>query len=369
MALALWTIKVLVLSGLFVLTMITSMLPLVGIRYANRTMSRRRKRKFKRAISLLSCYAAGVFLATCLLDLLPEVQEKLSEAFKELNIKNSFPLAEFVMCFGFFIILMVEQVVLYVKEKHLEQDKLLVTEKSEYSPTSPLLDSDSYSHSGRHSSTSPMGRYARNGTNRTYRSMSTTSSVGSVTGIKDSPTLPDDEGPITDEDDFISPEQGDRARDEEHLHSPVRSLLLLTALSLHSVFEGLAVGLQPDDGSVVQISLALLLHKSILAFSLGLNLSQSSISFWGIIGSNTLFCITSPIGIAIGIVVTNLSTSVAISSLVNGLLQGIACGTFLYITFFEVLPHEFNSHDMRLLKMLFLVLGFGTVCGILFLDS
>lgn len=36
-------------------------------------------------------------------------------------------------------------------------------------------------------------------------------------------------------------------------HSSFRSVLLTAALSLHSVFEGLAIGLQPDVDSVMQV--------------------------------------------------------------------------------------------------------------------
>ena len=43
----------------------------------------------------------------------------------------------------------------------------------------------------------------------------------------------------------------------------------------------------------------------------------------------------------------------------NGVLQGVAGGTFLYITFFEVLPHEFSSNRSAPL----------TNCHILFLEK
>ena len=48
--------------------------------------------------------------------------------------------------------------------------------------------------------------------------------------------------------------------------------------------------------------------------------------------------------------------------------KGIACGTFLYVTFFEVLPHELNSSDLRTPKMIFIILGFAASCAIVFMD-
>lgn len=34
----------------------------------------------------------------------------------------------------------------------------------------------------------------------------------------------------------------------------------------------------------------------------------------------------------------------------------------------QVLPHEMNNGENRLLKLLFIILGFAAVCGVLYLD-
>ena len=144
--------------------------------------------------------------------------------------------------------------------------------------------------------------------------------------------------------------------------------MLLLAISLHSVFEGLAVGLQSKPGQVLGIFAALVIHKSILSFSIGMNLVQSRLSFKVCIRSIFFFSITAPVGIAFGILITDMWQSTE-SNLADGILQGIACGTFLYMTFFEVMPSEFNSPHDRMLKLLMLILGFGVVTGILFLSD
>ena len=141
----------------------------------------------------------------------------------------------------------------------------------------------------------------------------------------------------------------------------------MAALSLHSVFEGVAVGLQPDVNSVVQITVAVMLHKAIIAFSLGLNLVQSALGMGTVLQSCLLFSVTSPLGIGIGMLADEMGNS-AHSILINGLLQGLACGTFIYVTFFEVLPRELSSGTHRLPKVLAVLLGFSVVCGVLFLD-
>merc|ERR1712212_637886 len=59
--------------------------------------------------------------------------------------------------------------------------------------------------------------------------------------------------------------------DDEHRfhHSPLRSVMLLLALSFHSVFEGIAIGLQDNSGQFFSIVIAVIVHKTVMAFSLG----------------------------------------------------------------------------------------------------
>lgn len=158
-----------------------------------------------------------------------------------------------------------------------------------------------------------------------------------------------------------------QADTESKPHPTLRSLMLLLALSLHSLFEGLAIALQPDMNGIIQIFIAVIIHKVIIAFSLGLNLIQTDLSLSSIIKSNILFSVTSPLGMAIGILVEEFGHNVN-SSIVNGILQGIACGTFVYVTFFEILPHELSDSKNNLFKLLSLILGFTMVCCVLFLD-
>lgn len=154
---------------------------------------------------------------------------------------------------------------------------------------------------------------------------------------------------------------------EPQLHPTLRSLALLFALSLHSLFEGLAVGLQEEVSSVLQIFVAVVLHKVAVAFSLGLNLVHTELSVRAVIMYSFLFSMTSPLGMCIALALEEYGHGLN-SSILNGILQALACGTFLYVTFFEVLPHELGQSENRLLKLLALLFGFSVVCCILFLD-
>ena len=369
--------KIIVLIVLFISTFFFSMIPLMCLSVMRRRGADNagRRKTFDAVISVLSCYAAGVFLSTCLLDLFPDVQEKLSNYMNKSNLLTAYPVAEFIMTCGMFLILIIEQIVLTF---HGDDDH--------FDDREPLLSGED--DEGAESSSPQRARPSGQRTN-------TRVSFSNDREFPDNErTLPDSERTSEYTQQGVGGEEWDApvcSAEEHHYtgrgpadddaqsavyqdpnsHSAVRSLLLLTALSLHSVFEGLAVGLQGTASQVLQIFAALALHKSIIAFSLGINLSQSRLSLAAIIRSNLLFSITSPLGIGIGIAIMDLTAADSKPALlVNIILQGLACGTFLYIVFFEVLPHEFNSnktYPSRLLKVLFLVLGYATVAGLLFI--
>ena len=147
-----------------------------------------------------------------------------------------------------------------------------------------------------------------------------------------------------------------------HNHSGIRSLMLVATLSTHSLLEGIAIGLQNALGSVLAIFIAVLFHKSLMGFSMGSNLVHSKQSTKKQIVAACIFALASPIGIAIGLIIhTQQEEQSDVTKLVNAILQAIATGTFLYVTFFEVLVKEFEAHGNRLAKVLSLFAGYGAV--------
>ncbi|XP_063420713.1 zinc transporter ZIP1-like [Mytilus trossulus] len=78
-------------------------------------------------------------------------------------------------------------------------------------------------------------------------------------------------------------------------NSVFRSILLILALSLHSIFEGLAVGLQTETSSILKIFTGLVIHTGVISFTPPHYLFRCRI------------------------------------------LEGLVCGTFLYVMFFEML--------------------------------
>ena len=103
-----------------------------------------------------------------------------------------------------------------------------------------------------------------------------------------------------------------------------------------------------------------------MAFSLGLTLAQASLTKKQFVMSSMVFSIASPLGMGIGIILSDLNQSLIVD-FSNAILQTIAGGTFLYVTFFEVLPHEFNQPNKRMLKCLFVLLGFSCIAALIFI--
>ncbi|XP_042346782.1 zinc transporter ZIP1-like [Plectropomus leopardus] len=268
----------------------------------------------RRLLSLISCFAGGVFLATCLLDLLPDYLQGINEAFVNAGVTLRFPLPEFIMAMGFFLVLVLEQIVLAFKDQssfHMEERRAL------------LVDSGVQAND-------------RNGHHHSHRRRGSGESDGSHFHV-----------------DFGS-------------QSALRAFILVFSLSLHSVFEGLAVGLLEEGKEVLEICLALMIHKSIISFSLAFKLSQGRLRRSVVVGCLLLFAIMSPLGIGVGIALTETKASPQ-HQLARSTLQGLAAGTFIYITFMEILPRELSSGRNRMPKVAMLLVGFALVTAVLFI--
>merc|ERR1719400_1905850 len=90
--------------------------------------------RWRLAISFSSCFAGGVFLGACLLDLLPEVEEVFESVME--GAKREYPVAQLTIGIGFIIILFIEQTVVHLQEKWQEEEErqpLLAPKRSGHS--------------------------------------------------------------------------------------------------------------------------------------------------------------------------------------------------------------------------------------------
>jgi len=347
------SLKIVILFTLLFVTFVVSMLPLIAQKLSDRQhLPSYRRRQCRAIVSILSCFAAGVFIGVCLLDLFPEVQSKINAVLADADITSEFPLPEFVVVVGFLLLLFVEQFVLTWKAG--------VPSSAQFAPLISECDSisSSYSSVGPPHLSPEVAGPNFDSTNRFAAAIANNieelDNIGSEVEEEEDPT-------------------NEQVYSDPSSHSVVRSLVLIIALSLHSLFEGLAIGLQPTFDDTMQLFFALALHKCILAFSLGLNMVQSKLTTRAIIISSVLFSLASPFGCGIGIAIVDMWSNGTAANATIGALQGIACGTFVYIIFFEILPHEFmkkraRTYPDRMLKVLFLIVGFTVIVGVLFLD-
>lgn len=141
----------------------------------------------------------------------------------------------------------------------------------------------------------------------------------------------------------------------------LRSFLLMAALGIHSLFEGMAVGLQESVMALINLFVGVLLHECLISFSVGVSLAQHQavIKRSLITKLCVVFSATIPFGMAIGLAIGEMQGFKA--ELISAAIQAIAAGTFVYVIFFEILPAEISSSDKRLLKVLFMVIGFGII--------
>ncbi|KAI5106056.1 zinc transporter ZIP1, partial [Silurus meridionalis] len=68
-------------------------------------------------LSFLSCLSAGVFLASCVLDIIPNYLTEMREHFTELGVTLRFPVPEFIMAVGFLFLLVMEELILALRDE------------------------------------------------------------------------------------------------------------------------------------------------------------------------------------------------------------------------------------------------------------
>uniref|UniRef100_A0A915PL70 Zinc transporter ZIP1 n=1 Tax=Setaria digitata TaxID=48799 RepID=A0A915PL70_9BILA len=293
---------------LFVVTVLASSFPFLLRRLASTTTGR------WPILSLISVFGGGVFLATCLLDLLPDAKESLRKIEEMQHFTYNYPIMEIFIAIGFLIVLSTEQVIISIREK----------QRRDFADIDQLI-------TGHHDH------------------------VISAESDPDLSTSHSEYG--------TNCARNSEGEGNQHSHSTIRVVLLVMALSLHAVFEGLSLGLVSGVNEIVQIFLALLLHKIVIGFSLGVRLVQSSLSSTTALLCSIIFAGQIIIGGFCGIAVLDFVShgSPIVAGTISFIAQAVACGTFLYVTCFEILPREFHHCQLRIVKLLSLFAGFALI--------
>ena len=265
---------------------------------------KREKRKLKNVIlSFLLNVGGGVLIANCFCHWLPEVREGIEGK----NINTFLPLAEVIMCAGFFFISALEEVLHHFLHSHQSPDTMIETRQEKETNLSSQTDHPSVGYSGE------------------------------------------------------DKEDHETERTAAQIKAAIRTIFVVFALSFHSVVEGLALGLEGDSGGVWLNTGATAMHKFVIAFSVGVELLSNKLNILTYTISIVVFSIAPALGALIGILLTELSFDCTFQTKIDlplQILQGIATGTVLYVVFFEIIPKGKEVGGTGKQHILAMILGF-----------
>jgi len=313
-------------------------------------------------LSYLNCFAGGVFLGTLLIHIMPEGEEEFENYKKSTDWDTEFPYYNLFIFAGLFIVALIEHFAhsFFHHNKDVHHDRSIQQTGNQTPNTGEYLESGfqnpnyssfnvvEYKHTHNH----------HQATNGGFSIESECTHNGGVHIHKADELTPIPPHPTHDS----AQRQPATENIGQQAHG-FQALLLLIALSFHTIFDGLAVGLQNSGGEVWSVFIGIAVHKAVVAFCLGFEMFKTYVSTpWKAFRWMLVFSVMSPLGIAIGIGLEEGNIDENAKSLASSVLQGVAAGTFLYVTFLEVLCSYMGHASNRASKFLYYVftsLGFG----------
>jgi zinc transporter 1/2/3 len=145
--------------------------------------------------------------------------------------------------------------------------------------------------------------------------------------------------------------------------SSLQTYMLTILLSLHSIIEGVALGVEENIGDASRVLMAIAAHKAFAAFALGLSLVRGGANSATLFRIVILFGLMSPAGVVLGALFT-LSLADATESVWSSSIQAFAAGSFVYVALVEILLEEFAQPKDRALKFVLLLLGVGVMLSL-----
>lgn len=132
----------------------------------------------------------------------------------------------------------------------------------------------------------------------------------------------------------------------------LNSYILMVALSFHTAFECLALGIQGDVNAAIILVIALVIHKWAEALTVGIAFIKGKLSTVAYYVLMVIFCALGPIGGVVGFFLTD-----NVNELVQGILISVSVGTFLYISCSEVISEEFDNKEHKYFKFFVFIIG------------
>ncbi|XP_050215481.1 zinc transporter 11 [Mercurialis annua] len=155
------------------------------------------------------------------------------------------------------------------------------------------------------------------------------------------------------------------------------SILLIVALCFHSVFEGIAIGVAETEADAWKALWTISLHKIFAAIAMGIALLRMlpDRPLFSCITYAFAFAISSPVGVAIGIVI-DATTQGSVADWIFAISMGLACGVFIYVAINHLLAKGYApplqksvSVDTPHHKFLAVLLGIGVIAVVMIWDT
>ena len=139
-----------------------------------------------------------------------------------------------------------------------------------------------------------------------------------------------------------------------------RAYVFFFALSIHGIFEGLALGAATTLDSFIGLLIAITAHKMLDGFSLGVPIYNAHFKWWHSLILLILCAAMTPLGIGIGWIITDAWSGGA-ALLAQGIVFGLTCGCFIYIALIAMIPPALSSGTLISVKLGLLTVGWGAM--------
>jgi solute carrier family 39 (zinc transporter), member 1/2/3 len=132
--------------------------------------------------------------------------------------------------------------------------------------------------------------------------------------------------------------------------------VLALVLSVHSIIAGIALGAESSAITSAALFIAIMAHKGVAGFALGVSLRRAHIVRPHAVGLIAFFATMTPLGIAVGAILGALLSGRG-AEWFEGIFDALAAGTFLYIAVIDIVESEFAKQGDAGAKFAMVLLG------------
>lgn len=136
----------------------------------------------------------------------------------------------------------------------------------------------------------------------------------------------------------------------------MRAYTFFVALSVHSVFDGMSIGIESTMSGMIGVIIAVVGHKGFDGLALAVPLYLAPLPRKHTIILLVMCALMTPLGIGIGMAAAAAADG-ARAKLSEGIVIGASAGSFLFISVIELLPASLADGRLRISKLAAFVIG------------